>query len=77
MFFVFQQAAVLVGFTYTCIMCEYSKTGKICRKNYERGKLACGWTIEPPAANEYAVLPEVVDKINPSPCTHVTKELSQ
>lgn len=27
----------------------------------------CGWTIDPPAANEYAVLPEVVDKIKPSP----------
>jgi hypothetical protein len=37
----------------------------------------CGWTIDPPAANEYAVLPDVVDKINPSPCTQVTKELSQ
>ena len=37
----------------------------------------CGWTIDPPAAKEYAVLPDVVDKIKPSPCTHVTKELSQ
>lgn len=37
----------------------------------------CGWTIDPPAAKEYAVLPDVVDKISPSPCTHVTKELSQ
>lgn len=47
-------------------------------KNYaNRKRITCGWTIDPPAANEYAVLPEVVDKISPSPCTHVTKELSQ
>jgi len=37
----------------------------------------CGCTIDPPAANEYAVLPDVVDKISPSPWTHVTKVLSQ
>lgn len=39
--------------------------------------ITCGWTIEPPAASEYAVLPDVVDNISPSPCTHVTNELSQ
>lgn len=40
-------------------------------------KHTCGWTIDPPAAKEYAVLPDVVDKISPSPWTHVTNELSQ
>ena len=33
--------------------------------------------MDPPAANEYAVLPDVVDMMSPSPCTQVTKELSQ
>jgi hypothetical protein len=33
--------------------------------------------MDPPAASEYAVLPDVVDMISPSPCTQVTKELSQ
>lgn len=34
---------------------------------YHLQKHTCGWTIDPPAANEYAVLPDVVDKISPSP----------
>lgn len=42
----------------------------------DQSKHTWGWTIDPPAAKEYAVLPDVVDKINPSPCTHVTNELS-
>lgn len=33
--------------------------------------------MDPPAAKEYAVLPDVVDTIKPSPWTVVTKELSQ
>lgn len=54
------------------------------RKDNEWGQIGvkrmpgtCGWTIDPPAAKEYAVLPDVVDKIKPSPWTQVTKELSQ
>ena len=36
-------------------------------KYYAVNGHTCGWTIDPPAAKEYAVLPDVVDKIKPSP----------
>lgn len=38
---------------------------------------ACGWTMDPPADMEYAVLPDGVAMISPSPWTVVTKPSSQ
>lgn len=50
---------------------QYNEQNTCTQKQESEEELAvghtCGWTIDPPAANEYAVLPEVVDKIKPSP----------
>jgi hypothetical protein len=76
-----EELLLLKGTCTRIVTCSGNIRG---RKDKECGQIGvkrmpgtCGWTIDPPAANEYAVLPDVVDKISPSPCTHVTKELSQ